>query len=152
MTGERVDVLVVGAGPAGAVAARRLAEAGMSVVCLEQGAWPDRTQFPGDKLDYELTSRKQWHFDPNVRQLPQDYPIDLSGSELIAVGNFNGVGGSATLYGAIWPRLTPSNFRSHTLHGYGEDWPVTYEELLPYYERTDREFGVSGLGGNLVSI
>lgn len=148
MNGDRADVLVVGAGPSGAVAAKRMAEAGMSVVCLEQGEWPDRSRFPGDKLDYELTSLKQWHFDPNVRQLPQDYPIDLSESELIGIGTFNGVGGSATLYGAIWPRLTPSNFRSRTLHGYGEDWPLTYEELLPFYERTDREFGVSGLGGN----
>jgi choline dehydrogenase-like flavoprotein len=148
MTDKRADVLVIGAGPSGAVAAKRMAEAGMKVVCLEQGEWPDRTRFPGDKLDYELTSLKQWSWDPNARRLPQDYPIDLSESELIGIGNFNGVGGSATLYGGIWPRLTPSNFRSHTLHGYGADWPLTYEELLPFYQRTDREFGVSGLEGN----
>lgn len=148
MTGERADVLVIGAGPSGAVAARRMAEAGMSVVCLEQGEWPDRTRFPGDKIDYELTAQKQWSFDPNVRNLPQDYPIDLSASDLIGIGNFNGVGGSATLYGGIWPRMTPSNFRSRSLHGYGEDWPLEYEELRPFYEQTDREFGVSGLEGN----
>lgn len=148
MSSERADVLVIGAGPSGAVAAKRLAEAGMSVVCLEQGEWPDRAQFPGDKIDCELTAQKQWNFDPNVRNLPPDYPIDLSESDLFGVGNFNGVGGSATLYGGIWPRMTPSNFRSRSLHGYGEDWPLSYEELRPYYERVDREFGVSGLEGN----
>ena len=148
MADKRVDVLVIGAGPSGAVAAKRMAEAGMTVVCLEQGEWPDRARFPGDKIDYELTALKQWNWDPNVRRLRQDYPIDLSESELMGIGNFNGVGGSATLYGGIWPRLTPSNFRSRSLHGYGEDWPLTYEELCPYYERTDQEFGVSGLEGN----
>lgn len=148
MTVERADVLVIGAGPSGAVAARRFAEAGMRVVCLEQGDWPDRARFPGDKIDYELTAQKQWNFNPNVRNLPPDYPIDLSESDLIGIGNFNSVGGSATLYGGIWPRLTPSNFRSRSLHGFGEDWPLTYEELRPFYERTDREFGVSGLEGN----
>ena len=35
-----------------------------------------------------------------------------------------------------------------TQDGVADDWPLTYEELLPYYERTDRQFGVSGLGGN----
>jgi choline dehydrogenase-like flavoprotein len=148
MTNERADVLVIGAGPSGAVAAKRLAEAGMKVVCLEQGEWPDRTRFPGDKIDYELTTLKQWSLDPNVRGLPQDYPIDLTESDLLGIGNFNAVGGSATLYGGIWPRMTPSNFRSRSLHGYGEDWPLSYEELRPFYERTDREFGVSGLDGN----
>lgn len=148
MTDERADVLVIGAGPSGAVAAKRMAEAGMKVVCLEQGEWPDRTRFPGDKLDHELTALKQWSHDPNVRQLPQDYPFDLSESDLIGIGNFNGVGGSATIYGGIWPRLTPSNFRSRSLHGFAEDWPLSYEELRPFYERTDRDFGVSGLEGN----
>ncbi len=148
MAVERADVLVIGAGPSGAVAAKRLAEAGLSVVCLEQGGWPDRTRFPGDKLDYELTTQKQWNFNPNVRNLPTDYPLDLSESDLLGIGNFNGVGGSATLYGGIWPRMTPSNFRSRSLHGYAEDWPLSYEELRPYYERIDREFGVSGLEGN----
>src|SRR5512138_2912473 len=124
MAVERADVLVIGAGPSGAVAAKRFAEAGMSVVCLEQGNWPDRARFPGDKLDYELTAQKQWNFNPNVRNLPTDYPLDLSESDLLGIGNFNGVGGSATLYGGIWPRMTPSNFRSRSLHGYAEDWPL----------------------------
>ncbi len=146
-SGERADVLIVGAGPSGAVAAKRLAEAGMRVVCLEQGEWPDRTQFRGSEDDWELTSRKQWHWNPNVRELAQDYPIDLSGTD-VTIANFNGVGGSATLYGAIWPRMTPANFRSASESGFAADWPLSYEELVPYYERTDRDFAVSGLGGN----
>ena len=43
---ERADVLIVGAGAAGGVVGRRLAEAGMDVLCLEQGDWPDRSRLP----------------------------------------------------------------------------------------------------------
>ena len=148
-TQSHADVLIIGAGPAGGSAARRLVNAGMSVVCLEQGHWPDRMAFPGSGPYWEIARRKQWSWEPNIRQRPEDYSIDLGdcdpGSTLM---NFNGVGGSTTLFAAIWPRFTPSNFRTRSLHGFADDWPLTYEELLPYYEETDREVGVSGLGGN----
>ena len=66
--GEPADVLVIGAGAGGSVAARYLAEAGFSVVCLEQGDWPNASDFPGDKLEFELVADAQWSPDPNVRQ------------------------------------------------------------------------------------
>ena len=144
---ERADVLIIGAGASGGVAARRLAEAGFSVVCLEQGEWPDRAEFPGSSPEWEVTIRKQWTSSPNLRQAPSDYPIDGDHCDL-GIGNFNGVGGGTVLYNAVWPRLLPSDFRTRSLAGVGDDWPVSYAELLPYFERTDRDFGVSGLGGN----
>ena len=49
------DVLLIGAGPTGAVAAKRFAEAGMSVVVLEQGDWPDYSKARADNPDFELT-------------------------------------------------------------------------------------------------
>jgi choline dehydrogenase-like flavoprotein len=52
------------------------------------------------------------------------------------------------LYAADWPRLLPSDFRVRSLDGVADDWPLTYAELRPYYERTDRAFGVAGLGGD----
>lgn len=141
------DVLIIGAGPSGGAAALRLVQAGLSVVCLEQGEWPDRAAFRGGEPDWELTSMKQWSCDPNVRQSPADYAIDESDAD-VTIANFNGVGGGTVLFNAVWPRMTPNNFRSRSVAGYGDDWPFGYEELLPYYERTDREVGVSGLGGN----
>jgi choline dehydrogenase-like flavoprotein len=81
MSNEAVDVLVIGAGVAGGVVARRCVEAGLSVVCLEQGDWPDRADYPGARPDGELLAAKQWSSAPSLRDSPADYPIDLSSSD-----------------------------------------------------------------------
>jgi choline dehydrogenase-like flavoprotein len=52
------------------------------------------------------------------------------------------------LYNAQWPRLLPDDFRVHSVDGVARDWPLTYDELAPYYHRIDQQFTVSGLGGN----
>ena len=61
---EPADVLIIGAGASGGVVGLRLAEAGFSVVCLEQGGWLDRADYPGNKLDWELQARKRWATSP----------------------------------------------------------------------------------------
>ncbi len=58
---EVADVLVIGAGASGSVAVKELAEAGFSVVCLEQGQWTPPDSFAGDKPEWELVKQKQWH-------------------------------------------------------------------------------------------
>ena len=145
--GEAVDVLIIGAGPSGSVAAKHLSAAGFSVVTLEQGNWPDANNFPGRGAEYELVSQKQWHPNPNIRDLPRDYPINTSSSDINPL-MFAGVGGSTTLYAGHWTPFLPSDFRVRTLDGIADDWPFTYEDLLPYLEEIEREVGVSGLPGN----
>jgi choline dehydrogenase-like flavoprotein len=144
---EPADVLIVGAGATGGVVALRLAEAGFRVVCLEQGDWHDRSEYRGAELDWELTMRKQWSTSPNIRGLPEDYPID-DGDAGVSPLMFSAVGGSMLIFAGAWPRMLPSDFRVRSLDGVADDWPLTYEELRPYYERTDRQFGVSGVGGD----
>lgn len=139
------DVLVIGAGASGSVAVKELAEAGFSVVCLEQGDWTPPSVFTGDKPEWELTRQKQWHPNPNVRANAADYPVDTSDSDVNPL-MYSAVGGSTILYAAHWCRFLPSDFRVYTMDGIADDWPFTYADLLPYYERMDQQVGTSGLG------
>jgi len=141
------DVLIVGAGPSGAVTAKRLAEDGFKVTVLEQGDWPDYGRARAAHPDYELTSGQYWAWDPNVRRGPGDYPIDESESDIIAL-MWNGVGGGTVVFAAHWQRNMPSDFCVRTLDGVGDDWPLSYEELEPYYVRVERDWGVSGLAND----
>ena len=54
------------------------------------------------------------------------------------------VGGQATHWNAQTPRFTPEDFRLRSLYGYGRDWPISYEDLEPYYAEAERRIGVSG--------
>ncbi len=141
------DVLLIGAGASGSVAARELAQAGIAVVCLEQGPQVDNGEFYGDKPEWELMAQKRWHPNPNVRDLENDYPCETSDSDVNPL-MYNAVGGSTILYAAHWQRFMPSDFRVRTLDGVADDWPFTYEELEPFYDQMDIDMGVSGLGGD----
>jgi choline dehydrogenase-like flavoprotein len=71
------DVLIIGAGASGSVAAKTLAEKGFQVVVLEQGDWTPASDLPGTMLEYELLGSRKWSPDPNVRGWRQDYPTNL---------------------------------------------------------------------------
>ena len=141
------DALIVGAGLSGAVVAKRLAEANLSVVCLEQGDRCSPGDYRGAYPDWELAGLKQWHASPNIRRGVADYPIEESQADIMPL-LFNGVGGSTILYGAHWTRFLPSDFAVRSLDGIGDDWPLDYWELARFYDRVDRDFGVSGIAGD----
>ncbi|MGD9735988.1 MAG: GMC family oxidoreductase N-terminal domain-containing protein [Solirubrobacterales bacterium] len=61
---------------------------------------------------------------------------------------YNGVGGSSLHYTAVWLRLRPSDFRRGSEHGLAPDWPISYWDLAPYYDRADDVIGISGLAGD----
>ena len=141
------DVLIVGAGASGAAAAWRLARAGLRVTCLEQGDWVSYADTPSLHPEWEIARQTTHHPNPNVRKGPSDYPVD-DADAAIKPFLYNAVGGSTILWGAHFPRFRPSDFRTRTLDGVGDDWPICYEDLAPYYEQNDRMMGVSGRNGD----
>ena len=143
----RADVIIVGAGLSGGVTALRLARAGMSVICLEQGRRWNAEDYPGTRDNFELAALGPWHANPNIRCSEFDTPIDDSDSDVQPM-LFHGVGGSTVLYSAHWMRFLPSDFYVRSLDGVADDWPLTYADLAPFYDEVDRQFGVSGLAGD----
>lgn len=141
------DVLIVGAGASGAAVAWSLARRGFRVVCLDQGDWVDPRTLPHYSSDWELRRLTDFHPDPNVRQRPEDYPVNARDSTYIPL-MFNAVGGSTIHWSAHFPRYHPSDFCVRSLDGVADDWPLTYEELEPFYDQNDRFIGVSGLAGD----
>lgn len=130
---DNADVAIVGAGAAGLLFAARCAQAGHRVVVLESG--------PQWSLE-DLRSSQIW-----ARRLKWGGAPVLPGGDTPfghAFGVGWGVGGSALHHYAGWPRLHPEDFRLRAQFGRGLDWPIDYETLRPWYDRVQREMGVSG--------
>ncbi|NYJ06743.1 GMC family oxidoreductase [Petropleomorpha daqingensis] len=131
---DEVDLVVVGAGAGGAVLTQRLARAGWRVVCLDAGPFwdPDRDWVSDERGSHGL----YW-----------TEPRQIGGSDPVPLGSNNsgrGVGGSMVHYAGYVPRFHPSDFRTYSLDGVGADWPISYEQLKPYYEQIEAELPVAG--------
>lgn len=147
ITHEITDILIIGSGASGAAAAWKLSSEGFSIVCLEQGRWIKPEEYPNNSADWELQIRGPWALDPNMRGWNEDYPVNVD-ETCIDPLMFNAVGGSTIHYTAHVPRFHPSDFRVKTLDSVADDWPLTYEDLEPYYDVNDEMMGCSGINGD----
>ncbi|OZM58119.1 oxidoreductase [Lottiidibacillus patelloidae] len=131
---NEVDFCIVGMGASGSVIAAELSKAGFSVTCLDAGPMREpKRDFSSDELEME---KLYWN-DPRI-SLGND-PINLSRSN-----SGKGVGGSAVHYTAQLLRFHHSDFRTKSIEGVGEDWPITYDELAPFYDRMEKVLQLSG--------
>ena len=159
---KETDVVIVGLGAAGGVAALPLAQAGLDVIGLEAGTWLTRRDFAPDELRNNVRGWPQAVQKAN-REIPTHRPnaSTPTGPRPAVHPMMNAVGGTTLHYwGQSW-RLNPWDFKvvSDTRRRYGasriprgstvEDWPFGYEELEPYYDRVEYEIGVSGKAGNI---
>lgn len=136
---DAADVVIVGSGPAGAAAARGFADGGLSVLVLEAGSAPEEDRFA--VMERGLLGEPEWPFPPYAYEMHGD-DIDLNEFAIRKLG------GSSLAWGAIAPRYLPGDFRLRTRHGVGEDWPLSYDELEPFYGAAERFLGVSGADDN----
>jgi len=131
-TQEKVDVAIVGAGPSGSIFADVLARAGKKVVILEFGPDWDYTKF----VSSEIWSKRLKHA-PRFQLAGKNNPGHGSNAGW-------GTGGAMIHFFANWPRLHPDDFRVKSKYGKGLDWPISYDELSPYYDRIAEDVGISG--------
>src|SRR5215213_1592184 len=141
------DVVVIGAGPTGSAAAWRLAQAGLDVVCIERGDWFAYDTIGRDEPDWEMRRASVLHSNPNIRCGPFDEPVDDSETPIKPMIG-NAVGGGSIFWSAHVPRFRPEDFRIATVDGVGEDWPVTYDDLAPFYAENERRLGTAFVPGD----
>jgi choline dehydrogenase-like flavoprotein len=158
MSLKHVNAVIVGSGAGGGVAAKELAEAGLSIVLLERGKWFTPFDERKDDLRNQRTCVLGNAFGPDERN-PRVY-VDSSGHEHIVSpthgaysNNAACVGGGTLSYGAMAWRFMEKDFRLRSTYGTVEgstldDWPITYADLEPYYEKAEWEIGVSGDDSN----
>jgi len=155
---QEVDFVIVGSGAAGGVIAKQLAVAGFSVVVLEQGPRIEAHEFRHD--EYETFWGGSYSNHPSTQ--PQsfkagpDAPVEAGGGTWVTgtagVGYHRLVGGGSVMFTANYWRFKPIDFMERSvwgaIPGTGlEDWPITYEELEPYYTQAEWDLGVSGEPG-----
>ena len=114
------DVLVIGAGASGGAFSWSLAQAGIKVVCLEQGGWVPLDAFDTSEPAAQLHWQTDFNPNPNLRALPEDYPVREAETP-IAPLMYNAVGGSTIHWGSHFPAFIPPTSASNPRTA----WPTT---------------------------
>ena len=151
MSFSEVDVVVVGSGAGGAPMALQLARAGLKVVLLEKGPRYGEAEFTHD----EIAIARRNFFMPLPWDEPHLWRVGQAGkyARTNDAWTANCVGGGTVHMSGFFYRLKPVDFRMKSMLGAPAgstvvDWPIRYEDLLPYYEQAEEEIGVSGVVTN----
>jgi choline dehydrogenase-like flavoprotein len=152
---KHVNAVIVGAGAAGGIVAKELATAGLSVVLFERGPWYTAHDCRKDDLRNQRVTVLGNAFGPDDDGNPRVL-VDSKGKAreiLPSEGSYNNnaacVGGGTLSYGAQAWRFMPQDFRMRSTYGAPEgssleDWPISYDDLEPFYDKAEHEIGVSG--------
>ena len=148
MADIEADVIIVGSGISGALLAAKLAQAGVKVAILEAGARVDRAE----------ARQRFWNAPVRVPECPYpptpeaehpisndpDYWYRQAGPNKFKSTYLKVVGGTTWHWLGTCLRFVPNDFRLRTAHGRGLDWPISYDELEPFYSEAEHEIGVAG--------
>jgi gluconate 2-dehydrogenase alpha chain len=160
MATEKTDVVIVGVGAVGGILAAELGKAGMKVIGLERGPRLSTADFAAQD---ELRYFQRQDLRPNAKRQPITWRpnTNVSANPMSILNYGNQAGGGTVHYGAVSWRFHEDDFRvrSQTIERYGAaaiprdssvaDWPLSYSDLEPFYDRAEYELGVSGKAGNL---
>ncbi len=171
MQTTKFDVIVVGSGASGGWAAKRLSEAGIKVALLEAGKPQSDKNFTEHVPAYDLKYRdkasdlmrrtrpkqrdcyacREWNYkwfasdvdEPYTN--PDDKPFSWQGRTRV-------VGGRTNVWGRQSYRLSEQDLKGKSFDGYGEDWPLSYKDLVPYYELVEDYVGITGQAENVPEL
>ena len=171
MQTTKFDVIVVGSGASGGWAAKRLSEAGIKVALLEAGKPQGDKDFTEHVPAYDLKYRdkasdlmrrtrpkqrdcyacREWNYKWFANDLdepytnPDDKPFSWQGRTRV-------VGGRTNVWGRQSYRLSEQDLKGKSFDGYGEDWPLSYKDLVPYYELVEDYVGITGQAENVPEL
>ena len=156
---ETYDVIIVGSGAGGGMATKQLADAGLKVAVLEAGPF-------FDPADPKTMTQLKWPYESPRRGANTDRAFgewDMSWGDWEVEGEpythapgtdflwwrARMLGGRTNHWGRISLRFGPKDFKGKTRDGYGDDWPIGYEDVKPYYDKLDKLIGVFGTNEGL---
>jgi choline dehydrogenase-like flavoprotein len=168
---QTYDVIVIGSGASGGWACKRLAEAGLKVALLEAGRPQSSKNFSEHTPPFELKFRNlapeilrktrpiqskfdvcnEYTQDWFVNDLeepyttPSDKPFDW-------MGRLRMTGGRTNVWGRVSLRFSDWDFKAASRDGYGEDWPLSYKDIAPYYDLVEKYVGVTGMAEGLEEL
>ncbi len=155
MKNKHVNVVVVGAGPGGGITAKEMSEAGLTIVLFERGKEQGFLDHDNDELFSQRTTVLGNAYGPDKERHRRvlEFPDGSTRIVLANEGGYNNVaatvGGGTLSYGAMAWRFMPEDFKMKSTYGHVEgstleDWPISYKDLEPFYEKAEWEWGVSG--------
>jgi len=162
------DVIVVGSGASGGWACKRLAEAGLKVALVDAGRLHTDKDFREHKPPFELKYRdrarqvvsktrpvqtqlgscNEYTYDWFCNDLEEPYTTTQT-MPFSWQGRMRITGGRTNVWGRVSLRLSDLDFKAASFDGYGEDWPLSYKDLAPYYDLVEGYVGVAGFAEGL---
>jgi choline dehydrogenase-like flavoprotein len=168
-SGGSFDVIVVGSGASGGWACKRLSEAGLKVALVDNGRPVPESEFSEHKPRFELKYRDRapevvtrtrpvqklfcdeynYHWFANDIEEPYTTPQNMP---FTWVGRLRVTGGRTMVWGRQSYRFSDLDFKAASYDGYGDDWPLGYQDLAPYYDLVEEYVGITGMAEGLQEL
>ena len=153
------DAIIVGTGATGGIAALTLAEQGIKVLLIEAGPILNRkevssyepidtlkriTGFISKKHQNQIQHPGYWKNNPDLYANEKKYPYLYPKNKPFLWTQGKQYGGRSLTWGGITLRMSPNDFKPSDIDGFGPNWPISYDDLLPHYDFLEKSLGIFG--------